>query len=96
MRPSTRLATAALAALACVAAPPRCDRAVNAQEKPAARLPSLTAASGGRFSRSTARAITQGVERRRRLDAAAPPSGGRASVQHAVQVGLFQRPASTS
>ena len=43
MRPSTRLATAALAALACVAAPPRYDRAVNAQEKPAARLPSLTA-----------------------------------------------------
>ena len=43
MRPSTRLATAALAALACVAAPPRYDRAVNAQEKPAAGRPSVTA-----------------------------------------------------
>src|SRR6186713_1549497 len=43
MRPSTRLATAALAALACVAAPSRYDRAVSAQEKPAAGRPSVTA-----------------------------------------------------
>ena len=43
MRRSTRLATAALAALASVAAPTRYDRAVSAQEKPAAGRPSVTA-----------------------------------------------------
>ena len=43
MRPSIRLATAAVAALACVAAPPRYDGAVSAQEKPAVTRPSVTA-----------------------------------------------------
>jgi Carbohydrate family 9 binding domain-like len=43
MRPSTRLAAAALAALAGIAVQPRYDRAVNAQEKPAAPRPSVTA-----------------------------------------------------
>ena len=43
MRPSTRFATAALAALACIVASPRYDRAVSAQQKPAATQPSLTA-----------------------------------------------------
>src|SRR6185436_15064360 len=43
MRQSTRFTTAALAALAAVAAPPRYDGAVNAQGKPAAPRPSLTA-----------------------------------------------------
>jgi hypothetical protein len=43
MRPSIRLAAAALAALAGVAVPSRYDRPVSAQEKPAAGMPSVTA-----------------------------------------------------
>jgi len=44
MRPSTCLTTAVLTAVVCIAAPPRYDGAVNAaQDKPAARPPSVTA-----------------------------------------------------
>ena len=43
MRPSTRLVTAALGALACVAVPSGYDHPVSAQEKPAAGRPSVTA-----------------------------------------------------